>query len=64
MKLLMNIGDVVIVKPFYETLEIVDGYGIILDIYEDDDGFRWYKVRFDLIFEWFEDYKLELISES
>ena len=50
----MNIGDVVIVKPFYETLEIIDGYGIILDIYEDDAGFEWYKVRFDHIFEWFE----------
>ena len=59
----MNIGDVVIVKPFYETLEIIDGYGIILDIYEDA-GFEWYKVKFDHIFEWFEDYKLELISES
>lgn len=58
----MNIGDVVIVKPFYETLEIVDGYGIILDIYEDDTGFEWYKVRFNHIFEWFEDYKLQLVS--
>ncbi len=60
----MNIGDIVKAKPFYETLEIIDGYGIILDIYEDDDGYNWYKVKFDLIFEWFEDYKLELISES
>tara|TARA_Y100000593_G_C4232500_1_gene297724 strand:+ start:734 stop:928 length:195 start_codon:yes stop_codon:yes gene_type:complete len=59
----MNIGDVVVVKPFYETLEIIDGYGIILDIYEDDAGFEWYKVRFDRVFEWFEDYKLQLVSE-
>ena len=58
----MNIGDVVVVKPFYETLEIIDGYGIILDIYEDDAGFEWYKVRFDRVFEWFEDYKLQLVS--
>jgi len=64
LKLLMNIGDIVKVKPFYETLEIIEGYGIVLDVWEDDDGFNWYKVRFDLIFEWFEDYKLELISES
>ena len=63
MKLSMNIGDVVVVKPFYETLEIIDGYGIILDIYEDDAGFEWYKVRFDRVFEWFEDYKLQLVSE-
>jgi len=63
LKLSMNIGDVVVVKPFYETLEIIDGYGIILDIYEDDAGFEWYKVRFDRVFEWFEDYKLQLVSE-
>jgi hypothetical protein len=60
----VSIGDVVIVKPFYETLEIVEGYGIILDVYEDDDGFKWYKIKFEHIFEWFEDYKLELISGS
>ena len=60
----MNIGDVVIIKPFYETLEIIEGYGIILERWEDSDGFNWYKIKFEHIFEWFEDYKLELISES
>jgi hypothetical protein len=64
LKLLMNIGDVVIIKPFYETLEIIEGYGIILERWEDSDGFNWYKIKFEHIFEWFEDYKLELISES
>lgn len=60
----MKVGDLVRVKPFYETLEIIENPGVVLDQWEDDDGYYWYKVHFNNIFEWFEDYKLELVNES
>jgi hypothetical protein len=61
----VNVGDIVTLKPSYRySSDRTDGYGIVLDLYEDDDGFYWYEIRFELIYEWFKDYELELISAT
>lgn len=61
----MHVGDVVKLRPFYAHSGYpTDVYGIVLELYEDDDGFYWYKVRFELLYEWFKDYELESISTT
>jgi hypothetical protein len=61
----VNVGDVVKLKPFHAHSGYpTDVFGIVLDLYEDEDGFYWYKVCFESVYEWFKDYELKLISAT
>ena len=61
----MKIGDLVSVKPFYR-LHASDevAFYIIVDEYEDEDGFYYYRIQKNEGAGWHKDYELELLSKS
>tara|TARA_B100000131_G_C17673108_1_gene433266 strand:- start:97 stop:306 length:210 start_codon:yes stop_codon:yes gene_type:complete len=61
----MNIGSVVKLREVYESAFYSSKlFGIVLDIYENNDGYEWYEVQFENQRGWFEKFELELISEN
>ena len=64
----MKQGDLVKIKEFYRQEFEDDYFSIVIDVYEDDDGFVWYKISPAtnklLTGEfWHPDYELEIVSE-
>jgi len=64
----MKPGDLVKIKEFYLKEFEEECFSIVIDVYEDDDGFLWYKIspaaNKILTGEfWHPDYELEIVSE-
>ena len=61
----MNVGDVVLPKNDASMLGVDYGYGIVIDLYEDDCGIIYYEVDWPGADRtWWNEMELELISES
>ena len=59
----MNVGDIVKTKPWAVNSE-AQGYGIILDTYEDTDGICYFEVHWNTEVSWWPKLELELVSEN
>jgi len=57
-------GDIVKAKSEWSVEGVDYGYGIILDVYEDEDGIVYCEVSWYHETQWWKPYELELISES
>ena len=61
----INIGSVVRLREVHTTRFFSSKiFGIVLDIYESNDGCEWHEVQFENQRGWFEKFDLELISEN
>tara|TARA_B100000131_G_scaffold117913_1_gene114920 strand:- start:1952 stop:2140 length:189 start_codon:yes stop_codon:yes gene_type:complete len=61
----MNVGDVVLPKNDASMLGVDYGYGIVIDMYEDDYGIVYYEVDWPGADRtWWNEMELELVSES
>ena len=64
----MKPGDLVQIKDFYRDEFDEVKYRIITEIFEDDDGFLWYKIvpcntTAGDESHWHPDYQIEMLSE-
>ena len=60
----MKIGDLVKPRPKYETIGIDYGYGLLLDIFEDEDGIMYFEVQWKHERQWWKPYEVELVCEG
>ena len=61
----MKVGDIVLPKSGASMLGVDYGYGIVVDLYESDDGIPYYEVVWPGADRtWWADVELELVSES
>ena len=60
----MQPGDIVKAKPDWAVTGVDYGYGVILDVYEDEDGIAYCEVSWNHEIQWWKPYELELISEN
>ena len=60
----MKRGDLIRIKDFYRLYSWEEGYHVLLDVHEDDDGFPWvYIAQHSGGHLWLEDYKIEVVNE-
>ena len=61
----MQVGDIVLPKNDSAMLGVDYGYGVIIDMYEDDYGIVYYQVGWPgADCTWWAEEELELISEA
>ena len=60
----MKVGDLVRVRNRFSSMFELEGCGIVLDSFEDDDGLIHLEVCWEGRKEWCSPFELELVSES
>lgn len=60
----MKVGDLVQVRNRFSSMFELEGCGVVLDSFEDDDGLTHLEVCWGDRREWFSPLELELVSES
>jgi hypothetical protein len=60
----VKVGDLVKPRQNWMTKGLDYGVGVLIDVYEDDDGMEFFEVQWKDERQWWKSYEMELISES